>query len=1228
MAEARYYFAINSGVVELQYDEEVNGRSAHFVESKLTGIVNSGLTVSTDGTWIFKGDDEANADALIELKDNTIVINNSENVFAENATSISMKDDKGTGAYEGDYKLALGGDLKEEVTDENHETTQELGNFTVSGTTATATATVDGVYVFNEKATTLYKSVDYTVTVDGLASGVKTSDLTSSGDEITVGADGLADGITVTTALKDTEAKNVPTTVDYKLEVAEGEGKASVNYAWYQKPKAADVTLYQTVTGGKDTYYSEGTVIKQIEDESATEGKETELCTVTGLGLEKNTETEENESGRKVAVRKDVTDAVAIDVDEGIKMKGGTTGVLVVNSDLLNLDDPLKKLQIKGQGSFKFEFAQKDADLEVHEITEDKAEWVVSKGKAVLTGGMSKGYTLSSDGKTLTYTKEKPNAIATISGFKKNLTEAQCTTLAEALSGVTQDGVVTLTKEILDDYADNSKAVKVALKNGKDKTTKKAYEYKLELADNSGFEAEGTWKLGVKNDKLTGKAIYTGKVTAGYVISGGTITKADDKDEGTELVELSGLNVTKLNEIIEELGENFTLGETDDDILREALALEDGKFVLNKYEDVNIFDSKKVSIKNKVKGVEFRLNVEDGDLGQVDDVTTWTVDSKAGTAKYYIGKSAGYVVDEKKGTTATFTQPGTDDIKATLATLSGLPKTATTDDFKFGTETDDETGVTTTTNEIVLQKSLFNGLKKETTITLTNGKDAEGADCTYTLGVADGLNTDGTAQPYWNVEKGKVTVANGTPEYWDISTAGKVTYKLAGKPTATYATVSGLNKEATEDDVNVDLDSGVITVNKAAIDTSEAKLKKTKVTLKLGKNVVAGTYKIATGSGFDTSDFAEASWAWDTTTKSGQATYKYKATSDGLVCDGTSITYNGDGGTYKPTALATLKNITGTIADPDENSGVVKLTSANLTDGKKPAIGKKDPYVIVLHAGDSKSQATGKWAVSGSTATLTGTKTLGHKQKDDKNIDAVAATKANKTEELAKITGATDKLKDVEVKDKSTIDLTQEQLSTTVTVDGKGIFGFNFGKTDNTAYSNAMVTGTTANDSFTFDGGVGLTIDTKAGNDYVKLGTADRSNAADTFVYASGDGYDEVADFMSKDELNITGAKKIEVTHDETNTYVNVDGAGVITLDSFEYSAVNISGASSASLIADENYDFNSSEEGFQNIITVGDNGQALANYENSFTLKGDSDFTATISFTKKGAAAPAGGGD
>lgn len=1204
----------------------------------------------------------------IDVSDTTITIKDDDVFYKDDTsgkvTAIQLVDVADDSKYTGDYKLAVASSV---TTDAEQE--QTLGStWTVEGTTATNTATIDGVYALNEDKTKLYRSVDYTVTVSGLKSGVQSNHLTESDGVITIAAAALADGITVTTALKDTEAKNVPTTVDYELEVATGEGKASVDYAWYQKPKAADVTLYQTVTGGEDTYYSEGTVIKQIKDKSATEGKETELCTVTGLGLDKNTSKTDREDA----------DVTGIEV----KMKGGTTGILVVNSDLLDptADDHLKKVQIKS-GNFTFEFDKEDyKSVAVHEREGEEIEWKVSKGKAVLTGGMTEGYALSSDGKTLTYTKAKDNAIATISGFDKNLSDDKAAELATALKAATgEDGVVTLTKAILDTYTDSNKAVKVALKNGKD-SNKQPYEYKLELAANSGFTATGTWTLGYKEKNgakiPTGKAIYTGKVTAGYVISGGTITKADDKDEGTELVELSGLNVAKLNELIED--GTLTVGGNDNEILSGALALEDGKFTLSKAtistttgegaeevtttEKVNIFDTKKVTIKNKVKGVEFGLAVgnenANTDLGQIDDTTAWTIDAKGGKATYYTGKSAGYVVDEKKGTTATFTQPGTDDIKATLATLSGIPKTATADDFEVEPIKTEADPPVTTGYAIKLQESLFSGLKKSTIITLENGEDQ---NCTLDVDVdADNKKTsdhDVVATPYATVEKGKAIVAKGMPEYWDLTADRKVTYYPAGKAKETYATVSGLKKDVTEDDVQVNLETGVITVNASAIDTS--KLAKTKITLKLGKDVAAGTYKLVLGDGFGSNEgqiaTAGGENAWDTTTKTGQAIYKLDVTGDGIVAEDTSITYKGTGGTYKATALATLKNITGTIADPDENSGVVKLASANLLDGKKATLGKKDPYVLALHAGDSAAKATGKWTVSGTKATLEkGTLTAGHYQKDNFTIDVVKATKTGKTESkaLATIDGlvANSTLDNISTAT-STIALTADKLGDTVTVDGKGMLAFSFGSgtkttpteeggnptTEDVHFTSKTVKGSALSDSFTFDANSNkLTVETGKGNDYVDFGTDTRGTGkANTFVYSTGDGYDEVADFTATDYLEIKGAKKIEVNQvSGGNTYISVDKgtatAGVITLDSFSYSALDISGLGAddtAKLIAPD-YDFDSANASVADhvALTKITLGKGSTNYESgysdsfdkSFTLSSDNAFTAKISFTKK----------
>ena len=357
----------------------------------------------------------------------------------------------------------------------------------------------------------------------------------------------------------------------------------------------------------------------------------------------------------------------------------------------------------------------------------------------------------------------------------------------------------------------------------------------------------------------------------------------------------------------------------------------------------------------------------------------------------------------------------------------------------------------------------------------------------------------------------------------------------------------------------------------------------------------------------------------------------------GFVVADTSITY---GAASDTTTLATLSGVKGTISDPV--NGVTTITKDN-TNGTKIAL-KGDGYTLKLDSTGTAPTVTsvatgegGAWTTKKLVATLSGATDAGYSQTDPNNIAYIKALgSGTKTAAIATISGL--KASTVDLDETTTTgegndavttgkyvtregskltftDNVDDALSKNITVDGKGVVTFDFA-----AYSNASITGGKSDDSFTFRG-TALTINPGKGADYVNLGMTARGDdtKADTFVYASSDGYDEVANFATGDYLKISKAKKIEVTQDDTNTYINVDGKGTITLDAFNYSAVNISGAKSASLIAADTYDFDSSSDDIGNIVVMGDDAQPMTDYSDSFTLSGSKAMAEVkISFTKK----------
>lgn len=934
------------------------------------------------------------------------------------------------------------------------------------------------------------------------------------------------------------------------------------------------------------------------------------------------------------------------DLDEpgeysGKSVKVDNTNVISVDGTTITLNKAAfggKKITLKtakGGTDYKLALA---SDYGVKDIDPAEAKWVVNKsGKAVLTGGKTEGYTLATDGKSINYTKAAVTPLATISGLGKNLTDAKITELegylnasdvtttatytetttgegANATKTLATKGIIRLTNNILK-YAkeaneNNLGKLKVTLGNKDD------YEFDMSgvTTDKSAI-TNGKWEIEntgtAEAPKYSGKATYKASVSTGFSLSGDSKTVNYVAEAGPNtLVTLSGLDKTKLTDkVVDNDGKLALKGGTNESpSYTNLITVADNKITLLEALKTNELITSKVSIKN-ANGSSFALALGTG-LGQEDTNGAWDVSK--GTAVYASGKKPGYELDTKE-TTATYKSSASNTM---LAKVTGLAKTATTADISVGTGEDE--------GKIIVGKDALG----TSNVTLINGTGQ-----TYTLKLGDGVATSDTATNYWTIGNGKATYANGKPAYYKLNdTSTSITYSKAGSAT-TLAAVTGLNKEVKSTDVVFDPnDSTVIVIKEGALPyattDTENNLKKTKIALK------GDGYKLALDSEL-TSSKAATTDAWGTPDK-GKVLLERTVSTAGFVVTDTSVTYGEVGG---KTTLATLSGVKAAPADAPNANGVINIASAQLNE--KKATLKGDGYSLKLTDGAPtvKSLANGEagaWNTKSGTATLSGKTNAGYLQTDPNTITYVKALGTD-TKDVAIATIKGVKAVDFDETESTTTGESQDAvttttgkyvsyadstmtftnkvgdaLSTNITVDGKGVVKFNFA-----AYSDASITGSANADNFTF-GGTGLTITPGKGADYVKLGTTTRGEGkADTFVYASGDGYDEVADFTTGDSLKINKAKKIEVTHDKTNTYVNVDGKGTITLDAFEYSGINISGAASASLMSSGN-DLDSDTTGIQDILAVPSTGYTGVNFDKDFTLSKTSAFNATISFTKK----------
>lgn len=960
------------------------------------------------------------------------------------------------------------------------------------------------------------------------------------------------------------------------------------------------------------------------------------IATLSNLTTSTDFEVEQDDkyTGRVV----DEDNVVALEVKETTDAEGKTTKQIVLGAAALGG----KKISLK---SANYTLGL-DGDYSVKEISADKAKWAADKsGKAVLEGGKTEGYEVDDKGTNINYTAKKVTALATITGLGKNLEADDIEGLNEALNadGVTKKateaaaGEITLNESILTNLEPDNK-LKVALGN------KDNYKFVFDgNLDEYGPNDGATLALELKNEKLTGNATYSAEMNSGYVLSGDgkTVTYAEGASE--TLATLSGLvkDDAKIND--DKLAEAIVVSDTDKTFtLKDASVLASGKLSLkngknssytlavdekynvkdvteqwdiqgtkatyyNGKSDGYTVDTKKTSITYAKSGATETLASITG-LAKDNTVKKFTIQEDANGSKLILitndaiktstsaiklttsgnyklrafGVPGPQITDSewnKKDANATITRETsagwtlTADGKTfnyskekseTLVTISGLSKTVSADIINQENliERDEENNVFTVHNKLLAG----------TKVTIKGGSK----DNPFKLALAnDVVQTTTPNTKYWAVSGGKATYYTGsTPHYALSSDSSSIEYKTY-KADATLATVSGLSKTATEEDFSLS-DDGVITLKASAIDWAVKDITKTKVTLKGDGYTLNADYESTSSEG-EEFEKGTISKAWGEV-KSGKVLYESGITSEsdeGFVVSADGKTFYYGKATDKKTTLATLSGVKATPNDPS-SEGVITLDESIL-DGKKASLGKNDPYTLELDA--SAPTVEGKWEVKSTTATLKGTKTAGYLLTDSKTVSYTAAS--TKDETLATVKGVATgaEFADVASGSDSVAFARASDLSNDVTVDGKGILAFEFPD----GYGSAKVTGSASNDSLKFSG-TGLTVNPAKGNDYVDLG----NKGGNTFAYASGDGYDVIANFAAGDKISISKAKAASITKDDENTVITIDNKGSITLQGFT-GTPTIEGitATSADLLLDDNYSMTAAEDELSAVINA-----------------------------------------
>ncbi|MBO4780100.1 MAG: hypothetical protein J5497_05640, partial [Selenomonadaceae bacterium] len=495
-----------------------------------------------------------------------------------------------------------------------------------------------------------------------------------------------------------------------------------------------------------------------------------------------------------------VTDSTAFPVQSGDTIKNGAK--LTLKSDKYKL--------VMGSG------------LNVP-ATED-ANWLIgtkggkANGTLIYQQPKTDGFTLSEDAKTLTYSAETTESLATISGLDKtklaDLLDSSPTIDADTLGegyGISVDGTkIKLAK------ADDS------LLTTSDITLDKNTAYSLEASSDLAPEAAGE-KWTVSKTKAT----YSESHTDGYTGSSTSPKKVTyvKAGLGDTIFTINGIkNGTKVSNDGTKIG---VYDSTAKDVTESAISFSGKRVDLNK----DVLSTTNVTLTN-ADGQDYYFG-EPGGVSEPSSDEGWTYSK--GTATYKKSNTSGYTLEgSAMPTTITYTAA-----KSTvIATVSGLNKTFT--GLVDGSLHIDSSAETITVDEELLST---------TGVTLTVPKGGT----QYSLVISDRLmQTDDTTE--WVTSGTTAVYKTYKPAYYTINpNNGSIVYHKATAGT-THATITGIKSGATitSNQFSGGKDGGgTITLSKEQLGTSNVavsvpKGSKSTFTLALGSNAPTAEQKNVT----------------------------------------------------------------------------------------------------------------------------------------------------------------------------------------------------------------------------------------------------------------------------------------------------------------------------------------------------------------------------------------------
>ena len=678
--------------------------------------------------------------------------------------------------------------------------------------------------------------------------------------------------------------------------------------------------------------------------------------------------------------------ATVTGLKSGLKVEGGKLGVskngkfvevaTIDNNSVINLNaDALGTTSVKVTSTdYTLGFA---GGADAYKPLDSGTAWVTSGTTAYLKQGKTAGFTASTDGKELTYSKASlTSTLATVKGLKSG-TKANSIGEIDGLSTPkAEDTEITVSKNVLDP--------KTAL-------TIDNYTFALDSTpDNKVTQPESNksvWSVSSTDVKYDANG-----TTAGYVLgdSSKKISYSAATLSDTPSVTIEGLKSgLKLNE-------NGTI----DGI---KIVDNDNKVILSK----SVLGTKNISLAGDYTLELDSTEVSAGTITESEPKDTWVISGTTATFKTITPK--GYKVNDDDRKSITYTA-STSNSTAQI-TLSGLAKglKATTDqDGKSIIE-----GISVDANKNVTLDSRALGTSNVTFKTVTGSN--------YKLAVLEGsvdyaVSTSSTEKAMWTVSGTTATLRMTTPAKYTLDTNNnKVTY-TAAKYGATLATVKGLASGLKVSDDGKELLNGtneVVSFEKNTVDNT--------YTVKLSKDAldkkdvsIAGT-NAKFNEDLTGIDRSEAKYSW--TVKNGTATLTTTTPAGyALNADKNKLVYTA-AKTVKTTitGLKSSLNLTGSKATLNDGntecftvSGDKIIVNNAALDKKKVSINGGDYTLDIASDVNSGKDITDEWTLAEDAKTKSTTATYNRTLPADSYYcdgKTITYLTAETPKELAKITG-------------------------------------------------------------------------------------------------------------------------------------------------------------------------------------------------------------------------------